>query len=83
MAGRYAIAHVGGDDILEIQYYPEQIGSVGRGVRDFDQISSQALGQADAHYVLLFLVDEGRQAIEFSTGQRGRIDLTPFNLRAE
>ena len=83
MAGQYAVANVDGAEVIEVQYYPGQIGSVGRGVREFAEISRQHLEQSETQLVFLFLVDRGRQVVEFSTGRRGRVDLRPYNLTAE
>ncbi len=83
MAGQYAVANVDGEQIIEIQYFPEQIGSMGRGVGDFSRIKRRHLEQNDTEQVFLFLIDEGRQAVAFSTGPRGRVDLHSSNLRAE
>lgn len=83
MVGQYAIANVDGDEILEVQYFPEQIGSIGRGVGPFDEIKERHLNQRDTQLVYLFLMDQGRQAIEFSTGRRGRANLRSANLIAE
>ncbi|MFQ5490139.1 MAG: CvpA family protein [Phycisphaerae bacterium] len=82
MVGQYAIANVDGDEILEVQYFPNQIGSIGRGVKPFTEIKERHLNQRDTQLVFLFLIDQGRQAIEFSTG-RGRTSLKSSNLIAE
>lgn len=85
MVGQYALANVDGDDMLEIQYFPEQIGSMGRGVGRFTEIKRRHLEQGDTTLVYLYLIDEGRQVIRFSTGSSGRgaVDLTDDDLVAQ
>ncbi len=83
MAGQYAIANVDGQEVIEVQYYPEQIGSIGRGIGDFSRIQQRHLAQPDTQLVFLYLMEQGRQAVQFSTGRRGQVDLSPYNLRAE
>lgn len=84
MVGQYALANVDGDNMLEIQYFPEQIGSMGRGVGQFTEIKRRHLEQSDTTLVYLYLIDEGRQVTGFSTGSSGRgaVDLTDDDLVA-
>lgn len=64
--GKYAIASVNGKDIIEIQYFPEQIGTVG-GLGAFSKINERQLKTGDK-IVLLFLVNPGAEIDSFSTG---------------
>lgn len=79
LSGKYAIATVGGNDVMEIQYYPEtEEGATGRA-GGFQRIKEADLGDGD-QLVLLFLVDPGAQVVSFSTG--GAASRTD-DLRAE
>jgi hypothetical protein len=64
--GKYAQAVVQGESILEIQYFPEQVGTVG-GLGKFNRIKEDELTRQD-EFVLLFLVEPGAQIVTFSTG---------------
>lgn len=64
--GKYAIAKVNNVNTIEIQYFPEQAGSIG-GVGAFVKINESKL-KSDDRLVLLFLVDPGMQIVSFSTG---------------
>ncbi|HUU84073.1 MAG TPA: CvpA family protein [Phycisphaerae bacterium] len=82
LVGQYAIANVDGEQVIEVQYFPQQIGSMGRGVGQFDRIKKRHLEQRDTTLVYLFLVNTGRQVVEFSTG-RGGANLRGENLVAK
>jgi hypothetical protein len=64
--GKYALANVDGREVIEVQYFPEQAGTVG-GTGAFQRIKEDAL-QPDDQFVLLFLVDPGAQIVTFRTG---------------
>ncbi|MHC4235516.1 MAG: hypothetical protein ACYSUQ_10410, partial [Planctomycetota bacterium] len=85
MVGQYALADVDGDDVVEIQYFPEQIGSMGRGVRRFTEIKDRHLKQGDTTLVYLYLIDEGRKVVRFTTGSSASraVDLSDDDLVAE
>jgi hypothetical protein len=81
MIGQYVMADVDGDSTIEIQYFPEQIGSMGRGVRKFDEVKERHLKKKDTQLYYLFLIKKGRKVVKFSTG-RGSVDLRGDNLVA-
>ena len=68
--------------VIELQYYPGQIGSIGRGSGKFQKIKDRHLKKSDTTLVYLFLVNQGRRVVEFSTG-RGGTDLRGENLVAD
>ncbi|MCB9865554.1 MAG: CvpA family protein [Phycisphaerales bacterium] len=72
--GKYAVANVGGENIIEIQYYP----MVGGRVKPFERIKSTNL-QKDYQLVYLYLLDSGAQAMKFSPGG----NLHPTDLSGE
>ena len=80
--GKYAIANVDGREVIEVQYFPEQAGTIG-GLGAFSKIKEQEL-KGDYEYVLLFLVDPGARITSFSTGGSAsrRDDLTAEDLVA-
>lgn len=80
--GKYALANVRGQKIIEVQYFPEQVGTVG-GVGAFSRIKEDRLGN-DGQLVLLFLVEPGVRIVSFSTGGAAsrRDDLRSENLTA-
>ncbi len=80
--GKYALANVRGQKIIEVQYFPEQVGTVG-GVGAFSRIKEDRLGN-DGQLVLLFLVEPGVRILSFSTGGAAsrRDDLRSENLTA-
>lgn len=67
MIGKYAMALVDGQDVIELQYFPEQQGSVG-GLGAFKRIQNSHLQGEDYELVFLFLVDPGARIVGFSTG---------------
>jgi len=64
--GKYARAGVDGRQTLEIQYFPEQAGTIG-GLGKFNKIKDEHL-KDDYDLVMLFLVDPGAEIVSFSTG---------------
>lgn len=80
--GKYALAKVENDEVFELQYFPNQIGTIG-GVRAFSRIQKRHLDE-DAELVFLFLIDPGVKIEYFSTGGRAnrRDDLSGENLVA-
>ncbi|UCG16554.1 MAG: hypothetical protein JSV19_00655 [Phycisphaerales bacterium] len=82
ICGQIAVAKVGTERIVEIQYYPEQAGSVG-GVKEFSRIKKRHLDGPDYELYFLFLVDSGRKIVNFSTtGRRGGEDISDLDLKA-
>ena len=81
ICGQIAVADVGGQRVMEVQYFPEVIGTVG-GVRDFQRIKDWHL-KGDYELYFLFVVESGRKITRFSTtGQRGGEDISDLNLVA-
>ena len=64
--GKYAVATVEGRQVIEVQYFPEQVGTVG-GLGQFSRIQDRHL-QGEYELVMLFLVDPGAEIVSFSTG---------------
>jgi hypothetical protein len=83
LAGKYAIADVGGQKVIEIQYFRESVGTTMGGLGAFERIKERDL-KPDDEFVLLFLVDPGARIVAFSTGgpTTSRDDLTTENLTA-
>ncbi len=79
--GKYAVAKVGNEEYVEIQYFPEYGSSGGRGTRPFNRIKSDHL-KGDYQLVYLYLMDVGSRAVSFTTGRRS-MDLRDQNLVAE
>ncbi len=82
IVGKYAVAIVDGKQVCEVEYFPEQIGSIG-GLGPFRRIRDADLA-GDYELVLLFLVDPGAQIKYFSTGGSNarRDDLSGEGLTA-
>ncbi len=80
--GKYAVANVDNREVVEVQYFPEQAGTIG-GLGAFSKIKEQEL-KGDYEYVLLFLIDPGAKITSFSTGGSAsrRDDLTGEDLVA-
>jgi len=80
--GEYAIANVDGTQTMEVQYFPDQAGSIG-GLGPFNRIKDRHL-EKDYELVLLFLVDPGVTIKSFSAGgsAQRRDDLASENLVA-
>ena len=85
MIGQYALADVDGDEMLEIQYQPEAVGTIGTGIGRFQEIKQRHLKQRDTTLVYLFLIDEGRKVVRFNTGSGANrtVDLRDEDLVAE
>lgn len=66
LCGKCAVSIVNGRETLEMQYFPEQAGSIG-GVGPFMSIKERDLDKDDT-LILLFLVNPGATIVEFSTG---------------
>jgi hypothetical protein len=80
--GKYAVAKVGNDDYIEIQYFPEYASSGARSIRPFSKIKNSHL-KGDYQLVYLYLLDVGRKAVRFSPGGNKRsTDLSKENLVA-
>lgn len=80
--GKFAQAKVNGQELLEVQYFPNQFGTLG-GVGKFSKIKDSDI-TGDAQMFLLFLVDPGARIVLFTTGgtaNRGD-DLSTENLVA-
>ncbi len=82
MIGKYAIANVNDKRIIEVQYFPEQAGTIG-GLGQFKQIKDRHL-KKDYELVLLFLVEPGATIMSFSAGgsAQRRDNLSGENLVA-
>lgn len=79
--GKYAIATVGGEENIELIYFPEYASSGGR-LRSFDRIKSAHMVN-NYQLVYLYLLDSGARAVKFSPGGNQRSeDLTGQNLVA-
>lgn len=80
--GKFAVADVDGREVFELQYFPEQQGTVG-GLGKFDKIQEHHL-EHDYELVFLFLVDPGVRLVEFTTGGSAsrKDDLSGENLVA-
>jgi hypothetical protein len=84
VVGQYVIADVDGIEVVEIQYYPEQVQIMNRGgIRDFKQVKKRHLEGKDYRLAYLFLVEPGAKLTKFTTGQGRRpTDLQRDNLVA-
>ncbi|MCH7993082.1 MAG: CvpA family protein [Planctomycetes bacterium] len=82
MIGKYAIANVNDKRIIEVQYFPDQAGTIG-GLGQFRKIKDRHL-EKDYELVLLFLVEPGATITAFSSGSAAtrRDDLRSENLVA-
>ncbi len=82
VTGKYALAKVNGQDMFEVQYFSEPVGSIG-GLGKFNRIKEKELEPTD-QFVLLFLVDPGVRITRFNTGGAASRsdDLTADNLVA-
>ncbi|MEK6800059.1 MAG: hypothetical protein AABZ12_13935 [Planctomycetota bacterium] len=82
MVGKYAVAKVGGKDVVETLYF-STLQELGAQRTQFDRIKASDL---EGEYVLtfLFLVDPGVKIVSFSTGGDATRsdDLSPDNLVA-
>lgn len=75
--GKYVLATKNGTETLEIQFFPDQVGTIG-GLGAFSRVKENNL-QASDQLVLLFLVDPGAEIVSFSTGDESRAE----DLRAQ
>lgn len=66
VCGKYAIADVNGERYVEVQYFPNQMGTLG-GLGKFQRIKDSDL-MDDYELVLLFLVEPGARITRFTTG---------------
>ncbi len=66
ICGKYAIATVNGQQMVEVQYFKDQAGTIG-GVGKFDKIKDDHL-KKNYELVLLFLVEPGAKIVSFTTG---------------
>ena len=84
VVGQYVIADVDGIEVVEIQYYPEQVQIMNRGgIRDFKQVKKRHLRGKNYRLAYLFLVEPGAKLTEFTTGKGRRpTDLEQYNLVA-
>ncbi|MHC4698722.1 MAG: CvpA family protein [Planctomycetota bacterium] len=80
--GKYAVANVENRQVIEVQYFPEQAGTIG-GLGQFNKIKDRHL-RGEYELVMLFLVDPGAEIASFSTGGSAtrRDDLRDANLVA-
>ena len=69
--GKYAVAEVGGENYIEIEYLPEYAEMQGR-LQPLQKIKNQHL-KGNYQLVYLFLVDPGTRVTAFSTG-RNKVD---------
>ena len=83
MVGKYAIATVSGQQLFELQYFPEYAAAGARTHRQFQRIRDRHLA-GDYTLVFLYLIDPGVQVVKFSTGGSSSYaqDLTQMNLVA-
>lgn len=82
LVGKYVVARVDDRDIMEVQFFPESVGSVG-GLGPFSRVKDAHL-QKDHDLVLLFFVDPGVSILSFSSGSEATKseDLSADNLVA-
>lgn len=79
--GKYAVANVGGNDYVEILYFPE-LAQSGARFGTFSKIKNQHL-KGDYQLVYLFAVNPGTKVVKFTTGGIKRpVDLSKLNLVA-
>ncbi len=82
VVGQFVVADVDGQDVIEIQYFPQEVATTRRGgIREFRMVKRRHLKARGTRLVYLFLVNPGVELIEFSTGRRGT-DLREFGLVA-
>lgn len=82
MVGKYVIATIDDKQVLEVQYIPEAVGSIG-GLGPFSRVQNSHL-EKDHELVLLFLVPPGANIVSFSSGSEATKseDLSEDNLVA-
>ncbi|MCH7720805.1 MAG: CvpA family protein [Planctomycetes bacterium] len=83
MVGKYAIAEVGGQQLFELQYFPEYAAAGARTHRQFQRIRDRHLS-GNYTLVFLYLIDPGVELVKFSTGGSSSYaqDLRQMNLVA-
>ena len=83
ICGQIAVAKVGNERMIEVQYFPEAAGTVG-GVRPFERIKDAHMTPGSGYELyFLFLIDSGRKVVTFkTTGGAGGADLSDMNLVA-
>jgi len=82
ICGQIAVANVGNERMIEVQYFPEAAGTVG-GVRPFERIKDSHMTGSGYELYFLFLIDSGRKVVTFkTTGGAGGADLSDMNLVA-
>jgi hypothetical protein len=82
ICGQIAVAKLGNERIVEVQYFPEAAGTVG-GVRPFERIKDSHMTGSGYELYFLFLIDSGRKVVTFNTtGGAGGADLSDMNLIA-
>ncbi len=80
--GQFVVADVDGEQVIEVQYYPEAVSGSNRGgIRDFRLVKKRHFDRGDYQLVYLFLVDPGVKLTKFSTGRKS-MDLSFLNLVA-
>lgn len=84
MVGKYAIAEVSGQELFELQYFPEYAAAGARTHRQFQKIRDRHLSGNNYTLVFLYLIDPGVQVVKFSTGGSSSYaqDLRQMNLVA-
>ncbi len=82
VCGKYARATVENEEVLEVQYFSEPVGSIG-GLSEFHRIKEQHF-TGEYQLVLLFLVEPGARLVSFTSGGSAsrQEDLTDQNLVA-
>ncbi len=78
--GKYAVAKIGGEYFIELQYFPEYALSGARAIKPFSKIKNSHL-KGDYQLVYMYLMDSGRKAVKFTTGKHP-VDLGRENLVA-
>ncbi|HEY3244956.1 MAG TPA: CvpA family protein [Phycisphaerae bacterium] len=66
--GRYALANVDGDELVEVMYFPEYAESGARALKNFSRIQDRHLQGDSYKLVYLFLIDPGSEIVRFQTG---------------
>lgn len=82
ICGQIAVAKVGSERIMEVQYYPNAVGTIG-GVKNFSRIKDRHLKGSNYEMYFLFVIDSGHKVVSFSTlGSSGGQDLRGLDLVA-
>lgn len=82
LVGKYVLVDIDGKPVMEVQYFPEGVGSMG-GLGPFRRVQNVHLEQ-DHELVLLFFVNPGATIVSFSSGSDATKseDLSADNLVA-